>query len=111
MTVTERVAIIKKHVDQGTEVATSQIIAGQCFDISYVARGNWICEDWSTVELDRQDAVWAAAPKAQAVWAENPKTIIIAAHSRGIVEVRKCDWGGRCDAVQVLRLQKEFDNA
>ena len=94
MTVDERVSIIKKHVDQGTEVTTNQIIAGQCFDISYVARGDWVYEDWSTVGLERQDAVLTTVPKARAAWAVNPKGIIIAAHSRGIVEIRKSDWGG-----------------
>ena len=93
MTVTERVAIIKKHVDQGTEVTTNQIIASQFFDISYVARGDLICEDWSTVGLERLDAVLTTVPKARATWAENPKAVIIAAHSRGIVEIRKSDWG------------------
>ena len=93
MTVDERVSIMKRHIDQGTEVATNQIIAGQFFDISYIYRGSLICEDWSTVGLERQDAVLTTVPKARAAWAENPKGIIIAAHSRGIVEIRKSDWG------------------
>ena len=94
MTVDERVSIMQRYIDTGTEVATNQIIASQFFDISYIYRGNLICEDWSTVGLERQDAVLAAVPKARAAWAENPKGIIIAAHSRGIVEIRKSDWGG-----------------
>ena len=84
---------MQRYIDTGTEVATNQIIASQFFDISYIYRGNLICEDWSTVELEREDAVLAAVPKARAAWAENPKGIIIAAHSRGIVEIRKSDWG------------------
>ena len=94
MTVDERVSIMQRHIDTGTEVATNQIIAGQCFDISYVARGDLICEDWSTVGLERQDAVLTTVPKARAAWAENPNAVISAAHSRGIVEIRKSDWGG-----------------
>ena len=90
MTVDERVSIMQRH----TEVATNQIIAGQFFDISYIYRGDWVYEDWSTVGLERQDAGRTTVPKARAVWAENPKVIIIAAHSRGIVEIRKSDWGG-----------------
>ena len=84
---------MQRYIDTGTEVATNQIVASQFFDINYVYRGQLICEDWSTVGLERQDAVLTTVPKARAAWAENPKAMIIAAHSRGIVEIRKSDWG------------------
>ena len=84
---------MQRYIDTGTEVATNQIVASQFFDISYVYCGQLICEDWSTVGLERQDAVLRTVPKARAAWAENPKAMIIAAHSRGIVEIRKSDWG------------------